>query len=411
MQGSLMFVHGTGVREGLKNTLTQVRAGAAKWLDLAEDQVVGPEWGSQVGPKDLDMTSVLPPERTVRAISSDDAPTDTAVDTPSWALLIEDPLLELRALAASQDVTVAAPIVAGQPPETVFQGLLEQLTIPDAQLHVWGVTGQELKVATSSVRSSEALATAAQRSASAQRRVLLDAVARAVTATLLHGYRDDPKRDLPVVALSGEARGQLVAAVREALAGEREESTRAWNISKAFWQVTGPLALRLGTTMGQQHRGKLMDPASDFVRDVAFYIRRGEQVREYLTKELSHLPQEGPIVVIGHSLGGIAMVDVLSASNAPRVDLLVTVGSQAPFLYLLDAMQTLRPTASQADPFVPWLNLYSRADFLSFCASRLFEGVTGITDEEIDAGVPFPESHSAYWVQEKTYTTIRKYWP
>lgn len=218
MQGSLMFVHGTGVREGLKNTLTQVRAGAAKWLDLAEDQVVGPEWGSQVGPKDLDMTSVLPPERTVRAISSDDAPTDTAVDTPSWALLIEDPLLELRALAASQDVTVAAPIVAGQPPETVFQGLLEQLTIPDAQLHVWGVTGQELKVATSSVRSSEALATAAQRSASAQRRVLLDAVARAVTATLLHGYRDDPKRDLPVVALSGEARGQLVAAVREALA-------------------------------------------------------------------------------------------------------------------------------------------------------------------------------------------------
>ncbi|WP_327745124.1 hypothetical protein OHO28_38580 [Streptomyces europaeiscabiei] len=305
------------------------------------------------------------------------------------------------------------PIVAGQPPEAVLQGRLEQLAVSGAQLQAWGVIRQELKDAASSVRSAKALSDAAQRFERAQHRDLLDAVARAVVATLLRGYRLDRGRDLPVVALSGDARDQLVAAVKKALTGELagDEVLTRGRISNAFWQTIGPLALRVGTTAGQQHRAKLMDPVSDFIRDVAFYVRRGAQVREYLTEELSHLPHEGPVVVIGHSLGGIAMVDVLSSSNAPRVDLLVTVGSQAPFLYLLDAMQTLRPEDSKAEPFVPWLNLYSRADFLSFCASRLFAGTAGITDEEIDAGVPFPESHSAYWVQEKTYTTIRKLWP
>jgi hypothetical protein len=62
-------------------------------------------------------------------------------------------------------------------------------------------------------------------------------------------------------------------------------------------------------------------------------------------------------------------------------------------------------------PFTPWLNIYNRQDFLSFVAGRVFQGVSGITDEEVDPGVPFPESHSAYWYSNRVYELIRRHWP
>ncbi|MCC8242879.1 hypothetical protein [Saccharothrix luteola] len=74
--------------------------------------------------------------------------------------------------------------------------------------------------------------------------------------------------------------------------------------------------------------------------------------------------------MVGHSLGGIAVVDLLPLPNPPTVVLLVTVGSQSPVLY----------------------------------------GVQGIKDEEADARVPFPESHSAYWEVPRTFELIGEHW-
>jgi hypothetical protein len=80
-------------------------------------------------------------------------------------------------------------------------------------------------------------------------------------------------------------------------------------------------------------------------------------------------------------------------------------------LYAIDALERIRWGRAQATPFTPWLNLYNRQDFLSFRAAKIFAGVPGIRDEAVDPGVPFPESHSAYWYHDKVYQLIREMWP
>jgi hypothetical protein len=62
-------------------------------------------------------------------------------------------------------------------------------------------------------------------------------------------------------------------------------------------------------------------------------------------------------------------------------------------------------------PFTPWLNIYNRSDFLSFCAERVFPGIDGIQDSGVDPGVPFPEAHSAYWYHDPVYELIKSAWP
>jgi hypothetical protein len=93
----------------------------------------------------------------------------------------------------------------------------------------------------------------------------------------------------------------------------------------------------------------------------------------------------------------------------------VTIGSQSPLFFVIDALETLRP-GEQRRPFAPWINIYDRNDLLSYLAGRVFAGIkeTGIKeicDIEICAGVPFPEAHSAYFYQDETYSLLRDRWP
>ena len=62
-------------------------------------------------------------------------------------------------------------------------------------------------------------------------------------------------------------------------------------------------------------------------------------------------------------------------------------------------------------PFVPWLNIYDRSDFLSYLAADVFSGQNGIVDEEVRSGVPFPDAHSAYWSRPRTYELLAAFWP
>jgi hypothetical protein len=101
----------------------------------------------------------------------------------------------------------------------------------------------------------------------------------------------------------------------------------------------------------------------------------------------------------------------MSGSGRPAtVELVVTVGSQAPYLFLMDALDVLRP-GNAAVPATPWLNVYDRADLLSFCASRVFPATAGIVDEAVDNGVSFPQAHSAYWEHRDLYRLLATHWP
>ena len=79
------------------------------------------------------------------------------------------------------------------------------------------------------------------------------------------------------------------------------------------------------------------------------------------------------MVLIGHSLGGIACVDLLAGGTLTHVRLLVTVGSQAPLLYEMDALHGLRFGEPLPEHFPRWINLYDPHDSLSYKAAPLFQ--------------------------------------
>ena len=171
------------------------------------------------------------------------------------------------------------------------------------------------------------------------------------------------------------------------------------------------LALKLVTDVAIRRRLPLTDAASDFSRSIIYYLRRGAQVRTAITHALRMANQDAPVILFGHSLGGVAAVDLVTdpgfKATDVRLDLLVTAGSQSPWLYLLGGLAHLAPDLPGTVP-VPWLNFWDERDLLSFCSERVFAGRGArIIDREVESGEPFPASHSAYFANPEVYRAIR----
>ena len=177
-------------------------------------------------------------------------------------------------------------------------------------------------------------------------------------------------------------------------------------------QTLQDLVLGALTDAAVRHRIRLTDAAGSFFSKIAFYLRRGEAARSVISNALLAVDQDAPVVVMAHSLGSVAAVDLLSSPEAagPRVDLLATVGSPAPWFYLLDALAYLGPGRGGDGPKVPWLNIWDERDVLSFCAERVFAGRrAAVTDFEAASGRPFPEAHSAYFTDPQVYRMLREH--
>ncbi len=171
------------------------------------------------------------------------------------------------------------------------------------------------------------------------------------------------------------------------------------------------LTLKLVTDVAIRRRVPLTDAASDFSRSIIYYLRRGAEARTAVTHALRMANQDAPVILFGHSLGGVAAVDLVTdpawKAEDLRLDLLVTAGSQSPWLYLLGGLAYLAPDTPGMLP-APWLNFWDERDLLSFCSERVFAGLGArIIDREVESGEPFPASHSAYFANPDVYGAIR----
>lgn len=129
--------------------------------------------------------------------------------------------------------------------------------------------------------------------------------------------------------------------------------------------------------------------------DVLRYLSNGDPIRAFVARSLTDaLERTSPIIALGNSLGGIILVETLAASGAPRPDLLVTVGSQAPLLETIHAL----PGVGMDGPFQPWLNFYDLRDFAAFVAQPVWPDQAGIQDVAVDSGLGFPDSHGAVYL-------------
>ncbi|MFF4579385.1 hypothetical protein [Streptomyces sp. NPDC001389] len=401
-----LFVHGTGVRRDRHDTLfALVRERlAARFPGAAVDSCF---WGDRFG------AGLGSGGRSVPGLHRGTAdPADA--ETAEWGLLLADPLCELRVLAEAgwdtdgpgYDDPFAPPGV--QPAGAGVLDLLHRLAEAPgdargesgelrALLDGTGLAPGFRPALEAAAGSAEAARAGARAAAEPQARELATALARAVTAGALATAGADAD-------CTAAERDRLVELLTTRLGGgARVPGARAA-------ALLGRLALRVSTQpLLNAWRGSLTVGATPALGDILRYQARGTELRAFLHGRITAEP--GPTVLIGHSLGGIALVDLLALEAAsggpvPGAELLVTVGSQAPYLYELGALTALPPGSALPYGFPRWLNVYDRQDVLSYLAGPVFPGDPRVTDHEVRSRQPFPASHSAYWKQPSLYEHI-----
>jgi hypothetical protein len=316
------------------------------------------------------------------------------VEITRWDMLYHDPLYEVRLLAERGEETTILPPSA-LPPGQAFRERVWSLAGEPALLDVLHCSGleevwpQAVRVVTES-DAFEALCDS-MGTETAEHRVT---VARAVVAGAhIVGT------ELGFPSPDGDLRDAMVEAVTAAM-GPNERGL----LSRLFTPVRWQLA-RMGTTAVERRKRAITDAAYPLAGDVLVYQTRGGRIRAFIREQIN--ASEGPVVLLAHSLGGIACVDLLVGEPIPRVQALVTVGSQSPFLYELDCLSSLQFGNALPEHFPRWLNVYDPSDLASFMGAGVFPG--RVTDFEVRSRQPFPASHSAYWSNPRLWEKVAEF--
>jgi hypothetical protein len=416
---TIIFVHGTGVREpSAGETYEKVREKLqALGLGLNVKRI---NWGGQLGTRLFGGGVSVPNYDTARALSGavaqsvpDDSPPEEFLPA-LWDLLTQDPLYELRLLALKTEASVGVEL----PPNAITPG--ETLLNAAANLSITTVSAgpalQRLRETLNQAGIAAVLEPA--RDAILEQQITRDAIAqsneptdiypalsRAIAAeAMLRTVLEEPTVEIWMdESLPDEVASKLQAVLRD------EASDRAIIPSWIKKQLAG-LGKSLLTSVIRRKRGLITDKLYGFPADILLYQARGGAIRDSLRKLVEEASDD--VILLGHSLGGIACVDLLVDQPLPKVKMLITVGSQAPFLYELNCLVSMSYDAdADRDERLPinfpkhWLNFYDQRDILSYVGAKLFGN--RIMDIEMQNGQPFPDSHSAYWDNNALYAKIK----
>ncbi|MFM9499784.1 thioesterase domain-containing protein [Streptomyces galilaeus] len=154
-------------------------------------------------------------------------------------------------------------------------------------------------------------------------------------------------------------------------------------------------------------RNRIMPSFSLFLGDVFAWFHNRSAILERVDDAVSTAGTDGPLVIIGHSLGGVIAFEYCAQADDRAVELLGTVGSQ---VGLFGEMGVLNGTTRTTDGKLStprnikkWRNIYDPDDALSFLTAPVFERVRDI---DIITGAPFPAAHSEYWNLPGTYRAL-----
>ncbi len=405
---SVVLVHGTGVREPAYTALLDhVTSQIASITSKAT--VLPCRWGKDHGTELHLGGKSIPDYDLTRALQQIDPADEAAL---RWDLLNQDPLLELRVLGAQEG---PGRMLGADAPADDLAAAAAALTPAgdlEAALGQAGLSARFLDardaVVTSDVFRGAVAASGTQvaelRAATA--RAIVATLIRTTDAALMSSDGNDGTGILPVWTLAGPLRDRIVDLIMDQLGGAE----------RGLFDLVGRQVVGLvswyGTRKVQRKRGAVTDAASPAAGDILYYQSRGKAIRDYIAREVRK--PDGDVIIIAHSLGGIACVDLLVMEQIPGVKLLVTVGSQAPYLYELGALVSLEWNQPLPDHFPPWLNIYDPRDFLSYLAAPVFGGGgAGVRDVEVDNREAFPRAHSAYWSNPAVWKAIGEaaQWP
>jgi hypothetical protein len=385
---TVLFVHGTGTREPRHSQVfTQEIKKSLKAL-RSDLNVESCFWGEKCGAKLHAGGASIPLYDTTRGSAY------TEKEIALWGQLYRDPFYELRALAiVPSEVTISN---AGRSKAGVeLDRQVRTLTISSqlqAELNRSGISEFFLParaVIVSSTIYIDAIKTISQ-SADAHR----IAIGRAIVAEAL--LQCKKKEVYAPILIDSELRDEMVQSVIQALGGSGH---------KVRDRLLEELFRVAGTVWVEPHRGAITDATYPFAGDILLYQLKGKDVCQYILNDIKNV--QSPVVLLAHSLGGVACVDLLIEERlGEQVPLLITVGSQAPFFYEIKALHNLEYPHPLPPHFPDWLNIYDQRDVLAFVGKRLFG--QKVDDVLVDNDQPFPQTHSAYWRNKETWEAIAR---
>lgn len=393
---TVIFVHGTGGRKAAYAvTFQQIE----KTLNQRKPDIklVPCLWGEEHGTKLKAGGASIPDYNSTKGGTKSNNQEDNL--NLLWEYLYKDPLYEIRLLSL-RPIRGRATVPGKLTPSQELKRRVEQLTTSSSlrtqmeNTEITEVFDQALKAVTESKPYERLLETASRPLDEDYAALARGIVAEAINLCKLQGF------DTPI-SFDADLRDQIVNWINRELTNDTQSRgvIGDWVSNQIISGVKYWSNKRL-----QRQRGALTDAAYPFAGDILFYQAKGEKIREFIREQVEYV--EPPVVLLAHSLGGIACVDLLVEQELPRVELIITVGSQAPFLYEIDALQSLSYGEPLPDYFPKWLNIYDLRDALSYVGDRegLFSGK--IKDVKVDNKQPFPESHGAYWYNSATWEAI-----
>jgi hypothetical protein len=403
---TLVFVHGTGVRQAsFDQTFKQIQE---QLRQRRQDITAQPcLWGQEYGAQLRQNGDSIPDYQATgggatRGATDEQSVSPAQYDRALWSLLYQDPLFELRTMASAPAARQELPPGRTAPNETLrtrAQRLAPEAALKD-RIDAAGI-GDVFDTARNNVVNSEPFRDALRTSPPDITPYII-AVARAIVAEAIAQHTRQGV--YPPIATDADLRDAIVQALAAELGRDILVSSRG-AVEWASKQLLG-LAYHLGAVgLVERSRGVITDSTYPAAGDIMLYQSRGDKIRDYIRSCIATAARSDPsVVVLAHSLGGIACVDLLAAQAIPAVKLLVTAGSQAPLFYEIGALSSLEYQQPLPEHFPEWLNIFDKHDFLSYIAAKLFPGRA--TDVEVDSRQPFPYSHGAYWANRATWDAI-----
>ncbi len=158
-----------------------------------------------------------------------------------------------------------------------------------------------------------------------------------------------------------------------------------------------------------------------FVGDAFSYLRSREkygpecpivnEIGKALTAAQQQRTAQDPLIVIGHSMGGVIAYDVISSALVSPIgcDLLLTVGSQVAIFEEMKLFHSSDPSLKKPGKVHKpagvkrWINVFDRADVLSYKSQPVFDGVE---DFEYFSGETVLHAHGAYLLQPRFHQRL-----
>jgi hypothetical protein len=236
---------------------------------------------------------------------------------------------------------------------------------------------------------------------------------------------DNPNPDWVSADMSDD---EFIDTLREQAAAERPAS---YGLVDKLKEAAGAVVDRgrnlVSTGLLAVMRDDINPLVANFVGDVFVYLKDGprrNEIRQRIAADLIAAYQaasagDGALVVIGHSMGGVILLDMLTdpagAGLPPdfEIDVLMTVGSQPGFfeeLKLFAASDEARRKGAQVSlaskPAAArhWWNVYDPVDVLAFRCKGIFEGVEDFTFNSVTGVI---SAHTTYFKRPRFHARLK----